>query len=168
MDAPTLAEIADAFDDPYVSRWSPAMAAAHLLAMGHDGTALCELAALSDSEFDAALELLPAVRLEVADVLDPARLETDHDEEDEEECVAAYFSHADIGDRVDVLAELVERLAEVLESRDIGELDGLSDEGDEHALVAYGADAAALWDVMRPVLAESAVRMTRAELRFAP
>ena len=111
MPDPTIEDLYEALTSPYTSRLSPDFAAAHLLALGADGPALRELAALSERDFAQALELLPTAYEEAAHLLVPVpalRSAQDPDQDVAWDTLVIAWSRWSIGDRIDELGAFLD------------------------------------------------------------
>ncbi len=147
MPEPTLEDLYEALTAPYTARLSPDLAAAHVLALGTDGPALRELAALSERDFDQALELLPTAYEEAAQLLAPVqagqRVLNPGESEADQTLVIAWNS-ASIGDRIDELAAFLDDLSREASRLGLGEIEGPVDEAEEQVAFCYGQDMQSL------------------------
>jgi hypothetical protein len=141
-----LEDLYEALTAPHTARLSPDLAAAHLLALGADGPALRELAALSERDVEQARDLLPAAYEEAASLLAPvheARLADDGEIETDPTLVIGWTS-ASIGERIDELATFLDDLSREASRLGLGELDGPVDEAEDQVAFCYGPDLQAL------------------------
>ncbi len=161
-------DLYEAFATPYISRLSPDRAAAHLLALGADGQALCELASLSEGDFDQALELIPRAWEEAEELLRPVRERREASESQPEEAVPAViiaWSTDSIGEGIDDLGAFLDDLSEQVQRAALGEVDGLVDQADEQVAFCYGDDLQALQKFLTARMPLAPVQPQRVELR---
>ena len=148
MPDPTIEDLYEALTSPYTSRLSPDFAAAHLLALGADGPALRELAALSERDFAPALELLPTAYEEAAHLLVPVqalRSAQDPDQDVAWDTLVIAWSRWSIGDRIDELgAFLDDNMANAASRLGLGAIEGPVDKAEEQVAFCYGEDMQAL------------------------
>lgn len=167
MPEPTLDDLYDAFVSPYVSRVSPDLAAAHLLALGADGPALRELASLSERQFTEALELLPAAAAEADELLRPVRARQEELDVLEEAvpAVVLAWSTVSIDGKVDDLADFLDNLSGQAQRAGLGDVDGPVDDAEEQVAYCYGADLDALLAFVTSRLPTAPVPPVRVERR---
>jgi hypothetical protein len=161
-------DLYEAFAAPYSSRLSPDRAAAHLLALGADGQALCELASLSERDFDQALELIPTAWEEAKELLRPVRERREAPDSEPAEAFPAViiaWSTDSIGERIDDLGTFLDDVSRQVQRAALGEVDGLVDQADEQVAFCYGHDLPALQRFLEERMPLAPVQPQRVELR---
>ena len=168
---PTLDDIYESFTSPYLGGLSLDLAAAHLLALGADGPALRELAALSERDFGAALELLPAAQQEAGHLLSPVhalRIARDDELDVGADAVVIVWAASSIGDRIDDVGAFLDDLSRAAAVAGLGEVDGPVDEAEEQVAFCYGEDLQALRAFVAARLQDAPLPPARLEIRSGP